>query len=243
MHLQKHFIYYLFFAVQIFAQHNAALIEIDHLPIVVNDLKSAKAKMIENGFTIKQGYRHKNGITNSHIKFADKTALELISISNPSDDIALSYQKFLKNGEGGTFLSFRINNFDSVKSVLEKNKIKFEIFSTKVFTYITFTEPELQHIFFIEYKYEFPNDSLFTTHSNKTKGIAEVSLAGNSLVLKLLNVFGTKTNFGDCFRFDEATVSVRISEKEPLRVLGTKLFDSSSTIREFELRNLEIISE
>ena len=232
--------FFLLTFLQINAQETAPLIKVDHLPIIVKDLKSAERKLLKQGFTIKPGYKHKNGITNSHIKFADSTALEIISISKPSDEISRSYQKFLEDDEGGTFLSFRINDFNSVKSVLEKNKIEFKILSTKVFNYIIFSKPELQHIFFIYYKNELKDESLFTTHLNNSLSIAEIVITGDDSLINLFDLFGGKLKFENTFRFGKVTVTVKKNNAKPFRVLSAKIINSSKELKEFNMQTIEL---
>lgn len=66
-------------------------LRLDHVTIAVADLDSAAAAWERLGFEIKPGRRHGNGIRNAHIKFADGSGLELLTVSDPGDGLARWY--------------------------------------------------------------------------------------------------------------------------------------------------------
>jgi hypothetical protein len=83
-------------------------LSVDHVVIAVSDLDRAAEDFRSLGFTLKPGSLHSNGLLNAHVKFADGTALELMSLNgDPTDSVAAAYATFLQAGEGGAFLAIK----------------------------------------------------------------------------------------------------------------------------------------
>ncbi len=169
------------------------LVSLDHTPIIVNDLKAAEQRFQDLGFVIKPGYLHENGILNSHIKFQNHTSIELMSITEAKDAIARSYLPFLEAGEGGSFLSLRIDSIQPVLERLETANIEFEFLDGKSFQYIVFDEPGLNHIFLIAYKRDFLQQKKYLQHAMNTSGLDEVSLEGSKITSRLFEALGCST--------------------------------------------------
>jgi catechol 2,3-dioxygenase-like lactoylglutathione lyase family enzyme len=87
------------------APADSVRLRLDHVPIAVRDLDVAVRTFGALGFSFKPGRPHENSILNQHVKFADGSALELITATEPRDDLARYYRDFLARGEGGAFLS------------------------------------------------------------------------------------------------------------------------------------------
>ena len=81
-------------------------LSVDHVVIAVTDLDRAATDFRSLGFTLKPGRLHPNGLLNAHVKFADGTALELMSLQgDPTDSVTVAYATFLRAGDGGAFLA------------------------------------------------------------------------------------------------------------------------------------------
>lgn len=89
---------------------NSANIYIDHLTIAVNDLAQAKKDFKALGFTIKPGTLHTNSIENAHVKFHDGTSLELITASEPRDELAESYIEIMAEGDVPAYFCLGMND-------------------------------------------------------------------------------------------------------------------------------------
>src|SRR5688572_23728877 len=75
------------------------VLRFDHVSIAVRDLEGGKSTYRDQlGFSLKPGRLHPNSINNAHIKFADGSALELITASTPNDPLAAHYLAFLRHG-------------------------------------------------------------------------------------------------------------------------------------------------
>lgn len=217
------------------AQSGKSIAEIDHIPIVVKDLKSAEKDFKDAGFTIKPGRKHKNGLINSHIKFKDATALEIMSVIKNHDEITQGYLNFLQQGEGGTYLAVKISDVNETSIQLKKHNIKHRIIKSKLFTYIVFAEFSHKHIFLIRYHREFKEDSKYLSHSNLTSGINSVVISGDIQTLRLLEIlFNGKSANNIVKTVNGKSVVVKIMDNDKLfRVLEVDLenFNHSATVR------------
>ncbi|KAA3658605.1 MAG: hypothetical protein DWQ10_10805 [Calditrichaeota bacterium] len=224
-------------------------LKIDHTPIIVYNLEDAEEAFKKLGFVIKPGYKHKNGILNSHVKFTNGTEIELISVNNPRDDIARSYTKFLKNGEGGTYLALSTDSLSNTRLLLEKAEIDFEILSKGFFTYIIFPRtPGLQHIFIIHYKNTFQTPKEYFEHAVKTKGITDVSITGNENTMKFFKAFGCfaineyKADKGIAYELTDGRVTLVPADKSPIfRVKGVNLNPEKNTAEPIKIYGFELI--
>lgn len=78
---------------------------VDHIPLAVADLEVAASHYGQLGFTLKPGRPHENGIRNQHVKFADGTAIELITAADARDALTAEYRAHLAGGDGAAFVS------------------------------------------------------------------------------------------------------------------------------------------
>jgi hypothetical protein len=97
-----------------------ALVGIDHMPFAVKDLDRAILEFQRLGFAIKPGRLHADGIHNAHVKFPDGAGIELITASEPTDDLTRQYLRFLAAGEGPAFVSFHSASLAELTQHLEK---------------------------------------------------------------------------------------------------------------------------
>lgn len=159
-------------------------LKLDHVPIVVRSLGKAVTTYNEDlGFTIKPGRLHPNSINNAHVKFADGTALELITSKEPTDELAAHYLGLLAAGEGGAFLSLNGGDVDSIvqKPAIQRfnpNLVKGSYANTVTFD---FSVP-IGYWFFLEYTRPPVDKAEYLVHENKALGIEAVWLAGANLI-------------------------------------------------------------
>jgi hypothetical protein len=220
-------------------------IRLDHTPIVVEDLKAAAATFRKLGFVIKPGYLHKNGLLNSHIKFRNQTSIELTSITEAKDAIARSYLPFLADGEGGSFLSLRVDSIPLITARLASTQIPFEVLGGKAFDYVIFKEAGLDHIFFIHYKRHFVDKDSLYQHLPETVGINEVTLEGNEMTVKLLQSLGClfegKSDNMHRFRVENGAINIRVApEKTLFRVTGIALESNAAPLHSQKIHGMLI---
>ena len=100
------------------AQPAEPLVRLDHLPVAVRDLNQAVAEFQAQGFAIKPGRTHANGLRNAHIKFANGAGLELMAVDQSRDELSAHYLEFLRVGEGPAFLSLHADSEERVAQAL-----------------------------------------------------------------------------------------------------------------------------
>jgi len=169
-------------------------VRIDHVIAVYNDLENVVKNYEDLGFTLKQGYKHKNGLINAHIKFKNGTSVELISVSeNPIDKISKTYASLLKNGEGGVFIALSGLSVDELKEKLKDTDIKYSIERNQSWDYVTFNDSNLEHLFFISYKIQINDSQKMLIHKNDLEKIGNVWIEGNDKVKYLFKILGMES--------------------------------------------------
>ena len=196
----------------------AEQLKIDHAIVAVLNLENAIASFKEMGFTIKPGRLHKNGLQNSHIKFSDKTELELMSVTKePTDTISSAYYSFLESGEGGAFLALSGIPIHVVKTRLKKNNIKHTVILGRLWDYVVFPEGSgIDHLFFIEKHRTFTDKNWVYKHDNGIASIRKIWIEGDNRLEKLLKILGahrcanisTKEATGEVYSVNNAEIII-----------------------------------
>lgn len=170
-------------------------LQIDHIVCLVRNIDLAANLYTKKGFTVKKGSLHKNGLINGHIKFNNKTSIELMSIKGtPTDEISKNYLKLLKNGEGGVFISISGIETSVMEKRLNNLEIDYNTITGENWDYITFPETSsLAHFFFIDSKFEIKDSIDILTHKNNSEKIKEVWIEGDTYVKYFLNGLGLKS--------------------------------------------------
>ncbi|NNF33120.1 MAG: hypothetical protein HKN68_03380 [Saprospiraceae bacterium] len=167
---------------------------IDHVITVVSNLEKKVGDYTANGFTIRKGKLHANGLINAHIKFDNSSSFELMSIEGKATDpMALEYESLLNEGEGGVYLVMTGFKTESVISLLDKFTIEYEVIKGKLWSYVTFpSDSDLAHLFFIEYHFDQKDPQDILTHQNGIERISSVVIEGNKSVIDFLKNIGLK---------------------------------------------------
>lgn len=165
-------------------------LQIDHVPVVVPGLDSAKTEYRNAGFTVKEGHLHPNGIHNAHIEFSDATELELISVEQAGDSTARAYLNFLNEGEGGTFLALSTFSTGLLKEQFKTLQIGYDTLSTGKFEFLRLKDDCCRHIFFIRYDFEHRNIPPFTRHEPPVSGIQAAEITGDFRTLNFFRKLG-----------------------------------------------------
>jgi hypothetical protein len=154
----------------------AATVKFDHVPIVVHDLAAASALISDSlGLSLKPGHPHRNGIENVHVRFADGSGLELISVRDPSDALAEWYAAFLEDGEGGAFLALDAGPIEAAVRTLRPFEIDPIIMRMTSFDWAVFGEDHaLHHVFLIDTHSRSPDTAEQLTHRHGESGVRAV---------------------------------------------------------------------
>ena len=148
------------------------------------------AKYQEDGFTIKKGNLHDNGLLNNHIKFANQTYLELVTLTGPiTDDLTLQYAELLTKNERAVFVALRIPSAKETSAQLEKAGIRHSFIENQHWNYVTFPVGSAsEHVFLIEMKPAVKAAAAILDHKNGATGILKVFMYGDE---SLQNIFRT----------------------------------------------------
>lgn len=165
--------------------------ELDHVIIAVNNLQAAVQRFEGQGFAVKPGRQHRNGLLNAHIKLENGTELELMSLTSaPTDEIARGYRAFLEDGEGGAFLALRVNDPVIAKKQLRQHGFPHQLITGKWWDYIVFPpDSGLEHVFFFLPRKKLPVTP-HTPHGNDVRHIVGSTIEGGNELKKLLMLFG-----------------------------------------------------
>ena len=209
--MSKHYDYLKLFAVtimlsfivtgKVYSQKPLKSASLEHLTIAVPDLRESSNFLRDSlGFTIKMGRVHSNSIENSHVKFKDKSSIELITAKTPMDDLAKWYLKYLKQfpAGAGAFLGIRVDDEDEMNRIeeliielgMDYSRLNFEYSDI-----IYFGEKVLINtIFFIRYKVEVKDRSAILKHKNTANALYSVWMNSKQpdKVSELLHKFGFK---------------------------------------------------
>jgi hypothetical protein len=177
----------------------AAGIALDHVVIAVQDLDSAAADFRSLGFTLKPGRLHSNGLLNSHIKFADGTALELMSVvSEPTDSLAMVYESFLLAGDGGVYVAIEADPARVTEAASELG-LASEVTRSGLFTWVTVDDSRhspgewSSPVFFISYFDRIADPDSVLVHAAGASGIGSVQMDATGVLADLLFRLGAAT--------------------------------------------------
>lgn len=167
-----------------FAAPAPVILGLDHIPLAVRDLDQAAKDFARLGFTIKPGRPHENGIRNLHLKFADRTEIELITAPAVHDELSGRYVRHLQDGDGPAFVAFYAPDFEALGDRLKALSLPFHS------DWATVTLESPRHLFF-SLRLASPTDSqAYFTHANGAYGLMGVWLAGPDDDQPLLAMLG-----------------------------------------------------
>jgi hypothetical protein len=171
---------------------------VDHVVVAVSDLEESAADFRSLGLTIKPGRLHPNGLFNAHVKFADGTSLEIMSLAGePTGPVATAYADFLKSGDGGALAAIEADP-DRVTGAARQLGLPSQLNRSGPYTWVTVDD--LRHspdgqpspVFFISY-HDRPADadSLLAHHAG-VSGISSVHLDATEALADLLDGLGAR---------------------------------------------------
>ncbi|MDT0552369.1 VOC family protein [Urechidicola vernalis] len=211
----------LLFLIASFLSHSQE-VYLDHVIYQVFNLDSITNDYYSQGFTIKPGIRHKNGIENAHLKFNNGSSLEFIALyKDPTDAIAKNYQRILKSKMEVVKIALTGLPLKHISKTLRINQIKHQIIEGKLWSYLTFPEETpLTNFFFIEYHHTFNEHEKYTKHRNGINSIEMISMEYNHDIKAFLSLFITESNSND---FNTKTGNIHLNSnsknlKQPIVV-------------------------
>ena len=181
------FLLWLFLA-KVFAQEptpniKSNAISIDHIPVVVRDLKQIKKLLSETlHFKVKAGRPHE-GIENCFVKFPNGTYLEFTMPLDSTPSIGKYYTRFLNQRQGGASLAISVQSAETVKEDLRAKNISFTDDSNLVWKTV---DPAISGLFYIEYADKSWKDTpQNTTHPNGAFALKSVWMLSNNVKMDI----------------------------------------------------------
>jgi hypothetical protein len=165
-------------------------IRLDHVILAVPNLDSATAHYSRLGFKIKPGMLHANGLKNAHIKFANGSELELMTVEGtPGDSLAMLYKHFIDNQQTGAFVAFAGILLDQLSYQLHQVGIQHNLATNRLWNYLTFpVNSALAPLFFIEYKQEVSTNPVYFKHTNRAYAIDQIQIESNDQIQNLFKL-------------------------------------------------------
>jgi hypothetical protein len=178
---------------------------LDHAPVAVADLDAAASDFSRLGFVIKPGRPHGDGIRNRHVKFPNGGEIELITASNPTDDLAREYADWLKGGDGPASWSLYSPDLVSVAEFLAARGLDPHNDGDLV----TFAQGAMPHRVFFADRLRSPTDSaVYFAHPNTAYRLAGVWVDAAAPELRLLPALGaTPSDRARCAPFGRQAVA------------------------------------
>ncbi|OYU69394.1 MAG: hypothetical protein CFE28_04895 [Alphaproteobacteria bacterium PA2] len=182
---------------------------LDHVPVAVADLDQAAADFGRLGFVLKPGRPHTNGLGNRHVKFPNGGGIELITASNPGDDLAREYAEWLKGGDGPAFWSLFSPDLQGLTAILKGQGLKAENEGGVVTVQ---QGPAASRLFFGSRQRSPTDGPIYWNHPNTAYRLAGVWLSGNAPDLTLLSTLGVRpAGLSRCSPFDRKAAVFRLS--------------------------------
>ena len=166
-------------------------LELDHANVAVAALGPAAYVFQEMGFTIKPGRPHANSIANQHLKFLDGTEVELITATEPRDDLAEEYIEMWHHGDGGAFVALRSHALDSLAARLARSGHPAPIHRPEGPRSIFYPRDQALHpVWFVEVLRTWIDRPEYTTHANTALALRAAWLS-SELYAQLVPVFAS----------------------------------------------------
>lgn len=169
---------------------------LDHIPVAVSDLDAAAEQYRRLGFTLKEGRPHANGIRNRHVKFADGSAIELITAAEARDALSGGYMRHLADGDGPAFVALYAPSLDRLAGALDAAERRHE----RAQGVLTFPAGDSLHHIFFGARGRSPTDRPeHFAHANGAEALVGVWLAADDLSAErdLLEMLGATITEGE----------------------------------------------
>ena len=171
----------------------ASGLSLDHVVVATGDLDVLSSRMRALGFTLKEGRRHDDGLRNRHIKFADGSEIELMTVAGePTSDIARGYASRLAEGDGGAYAALRVADVGDVEQAANRFGLGAAKTELGPWTFIAFPhDTDASALFFLSGGGTVTDaDSLFR-HPNGTTRFRSAAIEAGPAVDTLLSRLGS----------------------------------------------------
>jgi hypothetical protein len=191
---------HLLFALSLAAQEPAACRagpgapRLDHAIVVVRNLDSAAARFGPLGFRFKPGRLHPDSLLNLHIKFRDRTEIELMTLAGrPTSRMARGYADLLATGEKGVYVALWTDGLDSVKASAARMELPVRATTLGAWQFLSFPGIGDAGAIFFGAGGLPPNDpDSILAHPNGAVSLAAAWIEAGPVVEELLGRLGSR---------------------------------------------------
>ena len=165
---------------------------LDHVIVAVRDLDGAAETYRRLGFALKPGRLHANSILNQHVKFEDGSEIELLTASQPRDDLARGYVQHIAAGDGPAYVAFYAPDLDRLERTLRAADLPYK----RTGGLLSPKSPGTGHIFFGQ-RNRVPSDRPeHFAHANGAETLLGVWIAGDDIAAEtsLLEALGARAS-------------------------------------------------
>jgi hypothetical protein len=172
----------------------AASVALDHVILAVRDLDAAAQRCEQLGFTLKPGRPHANGLLNHHVKFADGTSLELMTVQGrPRDRMARDYASLIRERDRGAYVAIRAEDLAAVARAAKQAGLSARESSSGAWRFLSFPpESDAGAVFFVSAGPPVHDPDSLTTHRNGATRLAEVTVEGGPKLDSLFAALGAR---------------------------------------------------
>ncbi len=145
-----------------------ALIGLDHMPFVVQDLEAATILWQDMGFAVQPGGTQDNGITTANIVFKEGASIELFSVPAAVDELTEKYRAMLDVAEGPTSFYFRARDLGAAREGMEGDGFEYMAIAHQV------DRDSMDYLYFRE---GVPDEDKYLRHPNGARVMSRVWVA------------------------------------------------------------------
>ena len=177
----------------------ATTLALDHVILAVKDLDAAAARCEELGFTTKLGHPHPNGLLNRHVKFADGTSLELMTVTGtPRDRMARDYASMIRDRDRGAYVAIRADDLAAVARAAKQAGLAPHESSSGPWKFLGFpAESDAGAVFFVSGGLPANDTDSLTTHRNGASRLDDVTVEGGPKLDALFAALGARPGGGE----------------------------------------------
>ena len=167
---------------------------LDHAIVVVRNLDSAAARFAPLGFRFKPGRLHADSLLNLHIKFRDRTEIELMTLAGrPTSRMARGYADLLATGEKGVYVALWTDALDSVRASAARMKLPIQATTLGAWQFLSFPGIDDAGAIFFGAGGLPPNDpDSILAHPNGAASLAAAWIEAGPVVDELLRRLGSR---------------------------------------------------
>ncbi len=193
-----------------------ALIGLDHMPVVVQDLDAATLLWRDLGFAVQPGETLDNGITTAAIVFKEGAGITLLSVPAAVDELTAKYRAMLEVAEGPAAFFFRSKDLGAARNAMggyEYNPVAGTVEVDR--------SRDRDSLNYLSFREGVPDESAYRAHPNGARVMSRVWVAttkrhGKDLQELLMAVSGDSISGKFYAPDDVEAISVAVDNGEVL---------------------------